>query len=150
MPVRRFQFDSLLRYRKSRRDLCRQLLAQVLADDCVLAVRKQSLEEAHWQQLAEFRDKSATGGVDIGALAVRRHYAGQLADEIRNIDHNRRLLSQQLDLCRQALVKADQNTKVLEKLAERKAAEQRHQADRRERLDLEEAWCAVHREALAK
>jgi flagellar export protein FliJ len=150
MAVPQFQFESLLRYRKSRRDLSRQLLAQVLADDRFLAARRLSLEEIRDRQIAEFRENSVTGCVDIDALTARRNYAGQLAAEIRAVDHQRSLLCRQLDLCRQALVKADQEVKVLEKLAERDAAEHRQQADCRERLDVEEAWHTVHRTAFAK
>jgi flagellar export protein FliJ len=45
-------------------------------------------------------------------------------------------------LCRQALVKADQGVKVLEKLSERQLVEYLQAEDRKEARTLEEAWSA--------
>ncbi|MCH7689245.1 MAG: hypothetical protein IH899_21650 [Planctomycetes bacterium] len=60
------------------------------------------------------------------------------------VDRNRSLIAQQLVLCRQALSKADQDVKVLEKLEEKQREEFRYDEERREAHELEEVWISGH------
>lgn len=145
MPRFRFQLEPLLRCRRSRRDLCRQVLAQVLADDRALAERQTGLERARAELLDELRRLGEEGEVDVDRSVSRRDFAGQLVAEARLLQHRRSLLAGQLELCRQALVKADQEVKALEKLEGRQRAEFEYQTERRDQRTLEEAWSAVRR-----
>ncbi len=143
MPNFTFRFQALLGYRKNRRDLCRQLLAELLADDTKLDRDRQKLEQNRAEQLQQLRELGERGSVDVDRLAARRYYAGQLVRDIHSIDHNRTLLSQQLDLCRQALTKADQDVKVLEKIAEKQLAEFQYEQQRKSERELNETWLAA-------
>ncbi len=60
------------------------------------------------------------------------------------MDRNRSLIAQQLVLCRQALSKADQDVKILEKLEEKQREEFQYYEERREEHELEEAWLSGH------
>ena len=139
-----FKFQALLNYREYRRNLCRFYLAEVLANDRELVSQRRSLERNRSNQLDELRDLSRGGDVDIDRSASRRYFAGQLTGEMQLVDRNRSLIAQQLDLCRQALSKADQDVKVLEKLEEKQREEFQYNEERREAHELEEIWISGH------
>lgn len=137
----RFQFDALLRLRRHKRDLCRQLLAQVFASDQELLNRRARVEADRNEVLDQLRGLGGAGQtVDIDRAAARRFHSGQLLVELRLIDRNRDLVAQQIRLCREALIKADQDVRVLEKLQEKQRAEFLYQQERRAARELEEAW----------
>jgi flagellar export protein FliJ len=144
MPVFRFKFESVLRYRQSRRDLCRQYLAQVLADDRQLFNQRERLQKEQQRQLQELRAIGKAGTISVEGATARRYYIGQLAGEIRVVDHNRTIVAGQIELCRKALAQAEKEMKVLEKLKDTQAALARNEQLRREGLELEEVWRAAH------
>jgi flagellar export protein FliJ len=139
-----FKFAPLLKYRRHQRDLCRQLLAEVMAEDQRLIERRQQVEAARTLQLGEMRELLGVGTVDIDRSAARRFHAGQLVGDMRRLEAERQLVAQQLARCREALVQADQRVKALEKLAEKQAAEFAQDQERRTARDLEESWLAAH------
>ncbi len=145
-----FQLESLLKYRRNQRDLCRQLLGNVLADDHKLATQKQTLLESRNDLLDELRNFSQTGGVDVWRSASRRYHAGQLLGDVRVVERNQELVREQLQLCRQVLTKADQEVKVLEKLRERRRAEFLYEQERRTTFEVEDAWLATNAKEFTK
>jgi flagellar export protein FliJ len=145
--VKKFQFklDPLLKLRRNERDVCCQLLAKVLYHDNLLVENRQQTEAARLQQIDELRSLEEGGqGVDIGASVSRRSYAGQLSGELGEIDARRAALSKQIELCRQALVRADQRVKALEKLSEQQRSEFIFHEERKEGIDLEQTWLALN------
>ena len=139
-----FQLESLLRYRKNRRDLCRQLLAQILANLQQLKQDRQSLQRRRVGQIDELRQLGAGGDVDIDRSAARRYYAGHVLGEIQLVDRNREIVAEQLARCRETLIRADQEVKALEKLREKRQADFLYNQQRRERRELDEAWLTTH------
>jgi len=137
-----FPLRSLLELRRHRRNLCRQLLAQVLADEAALLAQRQSALVSRERQFQEIRGLSRHGRVRIEGAISRRYHSGQLLAQVRTIQEKRRLVAQQLQLCREALVKADTEVKALERLEERRRAEYEYHADRRSQFEREEAWMA--------
>jgi flagellar protein FliJ len=135
-----FSLASLLRYRRHRRDLCRQLLAEVLADEQRLHAEQRASEHERRELLAEIRELGDAGPVDIDRSAARRYYAAQLSRRIAGTAQRRQLVAGQLDLCRQALTRADGEVRMLERLEETRRAEHRYQEDRRAERELEDAW----------
>jgi flagellar protein FliJ len=139
-----FQFASLQKLRHNQRDLCRQLLAEVLRRDEELVERRRRAEAERAAQLEELqRSEAGPAVVNVDGSVSRRVYAGQLIGDIARIEHERALLSQQIELCRQALLRADQSLKTLDKLADRRRAEFVYEEERREARDLEENWRAM-------
>jgi len=140
-----FKFEPLLKLRKNQRDAQQQRLAEVLRrDDALLADRRRTATERN-TQIEELRSLGSGGvDVDIDASTSRRFYAAQLSGQLDAIDERRTALARQIDECRQALVRADQAVKALEKLAEKQEAEFIYQHERREARELEEAWQAIH------
>lgn len=142
MPAFVFKFESVLRVRRHRRDQCRRMLADLLADDDKLAAERAHLEQTRTEQLDELRELGRRGEVDIDRSASRQYYIGRLLGEMRLVDRKRETLAGQLKLCRQALVKADQEVKMLEKLREKHEHEFRAAHERHSARELEDTWLA--------
>lgn len=137
-----FILRPLLEFRRHRRDACRQLLAQVLADDAALVAKRQTALASRQRQFDEIRDLSRSGPVSVERAVSRRYHSGQLLALVRALDEKRRLVGQQMQLCRDALVKADQEVKVLERLQERQRGEYEYRAERVSQFEREDAWMA--------
>jgi flagellar biosynthesis chaperone FliJ len=135
-----FTLRPLLEFRRHRRDACRQLLAQVLADEASLLAEKQTVLASRQRQFDEIRDLSRSGPVAVERAVARRYHSGQLLGLVRALDERRRIVGQQLQLCRDALVKADQEVKVLERLQERQRSEYDYRAERVSQFEREDAW----------
>lgn len=133
-----YKFEPVLKLRRNQRDLCRQLLADALRrDDELLLARGRVVADRH-VQLDEIREKGRGGDVDIDGSASRRFYAGQLIGDIGRIERQRALAAQQIALCRQHLLKADQAVKVLEKLEEKQRSDFQFEQERRAARELDE------------
>ncbi len=139
----RFKLEAPLKYRQGRRDQCRQLLAELLADERERVQRRESLENQRTALLGELRDMSQSGSLDIDRAAARRFFAGHLTAEIGVALRDQQVVEQQIALCRQALRRAEQEVQSLEKMRERHLDEFRYQQDRAEARELEETWMAT-------
>ncbi|MEX0703448.1 MAG: hypothetical protein WD069_15235 [Planctomycetales bacterium] len=139
-----FPLEAVLRYRRSRRGLCRQFLARILADDRALAEREAELAADRRAQLEEIRALDRHIRIDVDRSMARRFHAAQLQGERRGTARNRQLLAQQIAACRRALVEADRDVKALEMLRGRREAEHRVDHERRAAREMEEAWMALH------
>jgi flagellar export protein FliJ len=137
-----FSLSALLKYRKNRRDHCQRLLAQVLADDAGLSAQRHKLLAQRERQLTEIRGLSRKGHVTVDGAASRRYHSIQLLAHVRGVDERRQLVAKQLDLCRQALTKADAEVKVLERLEEKQRAAFVYRAEQRAQNEREDAWSA--------
>jgi flagellar FliJ protein len=137
-----FRLRSLLEFRRHHRDLCRQLMAQVLADEANLLAERQIALASRERQFAEIRGLSRQGKVVVEGAISRRYHSGQLLLKVRMIEEKRRLVSQQLQLCRDALIKADTEVKVLERLEARQREEHAYHAERHDQFEREDAWMA--------
>ena len=137
-----FPLTSLLSYRRHRRELCRQLLAEVLADDARLRAEQDELAHEHGEVLNELRRLGEGGALDVDRAATRRYYAALVRRRIDASQGRRQLVANQLHLCRQALVKADGEVRMLERLEETRRAEHRSREERRTAHELEDLWNA--------
>ena len=145
-----FKFETLLKFRRSRRDLCLQQVAQVLDADRAMQAERESLEQRRLEQLDQLRKLGQAGELDVDRTASRRLYAVQLSNEIRLVEQKRQELARLLEGSRQALVKADQEVKVLEKLKEKQWAQFLDAQERQTARELDEAWLATHAGEYAK
>lgn len=139
----RFQFESVLKMRRHKRSLCRQLLGEILQADQRLVEERGRLETLRQEQLQEIRLRQDLGRVDVDAGASLRYYAGQLQTQIQSVVANRRVLEQQLSACRRALAQAEQDVKAMEKLSDKHRDAFQYAQIRKESLELEETWSAT-------
>jgi len=135
-----FSLAALLKYRKNVREHCQRLLAQVLTDEAGLLAERERLLADRDRQFEEIRRLSRRGRVTVDGAATRRYHSLQLLGDVRGIDEKRKVVAQQLQLCRQALTKADGEVKVLERLEEKQRAVFLYEAERRAQHEREDAW----------
>ncbi|GAB4135759.1 MAG: hypothetical protein Tsb009_02380 [Planctomycetaceae bacterium] len=139
-----FRLEPLLKYRRHYRDLCATLLGQLLANGRELDLQKESLKAQHRGQLDEIRNIVKQGQLDIDRAANRRYFAGHLIGQMHSLSQQRSLLEEQIQQCRQTLIEADRNVKVLEKLREKQYLEFQTEQLRKTERELSETWLAAH------
>ena len=142
--------EPLLKLRKSRRDECRAALAEAYRVDEVLRKQFDGLDR-ELDALREFcRRKSAPGGVDIDRLVEAQRYELVTRAQQQTSASSGRTVAAEIERRRQALVEADREVRVLEKLRERQAEQHRREEELREAKRLDEVatqqWGAVTRE----
>lgn len=135
-----FKLESLLRLRRNQRDLCHQLLAEVMRREEELLAARQHVETDRRMQLAEMQELTSEGDVNVEGVTTRRYYAGQLIGDIGSIERQRQIVAQQLVLCRRRLMQADQAVKMLEKLSDKQLSEFQSEQERRDARELDECW----------
>jgi flagellar FliJ protein len=140
----KFELESVLRLRRNQQELKMQLLAEVVRQDGELVALLRQVEAERGRQIDELRALGKGGEVDVDASSSRRYYTGQLSSDLGLIERRRKLLAQQIEACRQELIRATQAVKSLEKVSDKRRAEFVHAQERREALELEEAWRALH------
>ncbi|MDX1969302.1 MAG: hypothetical protein SFV23_19145 [Planctomycetaceae bacterium] len=137
-----FKLLPLQRYREQYRDVCRQGLARVLAEDAELLQRREELTAAREGVMAELLQLQNENRLNVDQTVARRFHAAQLTTQIRQLDMQREEVAVRMHVCRQALAKADQEVKVLEQLAEKQELEFRKVLEARESREREEVWQA--------
>ena len=134
--------DSVLTYRRHLLDQRQAELAKALRADRVLLdrINEQSAERAG--VTAEAAAASASGPVDVAAVAARLYYSRHLQAESQQLASRRTLVAEQIALCRQAVAKADSDVKAIEKILEKRAVAARKAAMKREQRTMEDAYAA--------
>ena len=112
----RFQFrlQTLLRLREAARDERREQLAEVMRIDD--ALRKQLAELEGLQSEARALQRLGVGRVDVDRLLEAQRYEAVVALEILHVERQRAAVAEEMNKRRDALVEADREFKVLEKL----------------------------------
>ena len=139
-----FKLESLLKFREHQRGLCRQLLAQVLADDARYAYEKEEkqIEQSQLNEQIEQLHQART--VEVDKISARRYYIGQLKIDVLQIDLQRDQIAQQIVLCRNTLIEADRKVKAIENIKEKQRLVYQAKLQKREDMLIEEAWQATH------
>jgi len=137
-----FQFASLLNLRENNRQLCRVALAKILQDQQQLELQQQAIQNERNELLQQIRQLSQAGNVNVNEAASRRYYAGQLKLTMQAVMQQQQELASQLEACRQQLIKADQEVKALEQLAEKQFAAFQYEQQKMEAHELEDTWLA--------
>jgi flagellar export protein FliJ len=137
-----FRLQSLLNYREHRRDLCRQRLAAVLAEDAELVRQRDAVLAARGEMLDQLQALQQQPRLEVDPMAARRYHAGQLAADAVRLQQSRVQLAARIAQCRQELIQADQAVKVLEQLADKQRQQAADDQERRESREREEIWQA--------
>lgn len=145
-----FQFESVLKMRRHKRSLCRQLLGEILQADQRLIDQRSELEQLRQRQFAEIRNRQAVGVVDIDAASSLRLYAGQIQAQIQNTIANRNILAKQIEACRKTLARAEQDVKAMEKLSDKYRDAFFYAQNKKEEQELEETWAATQQAGVVR
>ena len=139
MPEPRFRLATLLRLRESNRDECRARLAEAQRTDQELLDQMTRLGMEQQRVQDECRKAAGPGSVDVDRLVEAHRYAVSLRARQEELKQRRQTLALEIQQRREALVKADQDVQVLEKLRNRRLERHRIEEERKEAKQIDEA-----------
>lgn len=145
-----FRLKALLAVREAARDERLAQLAEAFAAQQKLDERRAALNHQLAEQQHVFRQRTAAGTIDVDGLLSANRFDLVLRAELNVIDHHERNLAPEIERRRQAVVAAEREVRVLEKLRERQLEQFRQQealADMK-RIDEIAARIAVTEEIL--
>jgi flagellar export protein FliJ len=149
VPKFQFKLETLLTMRLGRRDQHRQALAEILNRDAELAAEMERTVQQRLGQLQELRNLNSSRAMNVDATSARRYFAGQLTSEIAGIEYQQNIVAEQLEICRQTLVKADQDVKALENLKDKQRVEFLQLQEQRDQRELEDSWSSTNRDEVS-
>jgi flagellar FliJ protein len=133
-----FRLTALLRLRESRRDECRAALAEAYRVDELLKGQFDGFSR-ELDALREFcRRKASPGSVNIDQLVEAQRYELVARAQQRKIAQQREAVAAEIERRRQALVEADREVRILEKLRENQAGQHRRAEEYQDAKRLDE------------
>lgn len=135
----RFRLATLLRVRETARDECRVSLADAQRADEELRDQLARLGEIRLGLQEECRKAAEPGSLDVERLAESHRYDAALRVEEDGLRRRRETLAAEIEQRRQAVLAADRDVRVLEKLRERRLQRHRIEEGRQESKLLDEA-----------
>jgi flagellar protein FliJ len=138
MPKFRFRLTTLQKLREIHRDELRSKLAEAVEAKQILAGQIEQVGQ-DIAELQTLRRLNVTGAVvKVEPLLEAQRYQGVLTAQLTTMQEQNRLLTAEIERRRQAVVEADRQVKILEKLHERKLDEFRKEQLRAETKVLDE------------
>ncbi len=117
----KFRLETLLSIRKNTLNEKQGELAQAYEAERILERDRDVAQREIDETLASAREMMGSGGVDIAfLLGVRRHEAYLLAN-VKDIDGKLVLVRKEIEVRRAAVLEANKNVRILEKLKEKQA-----------------------------
>src|SRR5262245_10867152 len=134
----RFRLETLLRLRLAERDQRRTDLAKALRAEEMLRGEERTLEGQQIEAAARSRQLKSPGAANVDALLETHRYEVVLAAQRRQLKQQFAQVEAETERRRQALVEADRQLRVLEKLRERQAAAWKKENERQEVKQFDE------------
>ena len=139
MPRFHFRLTTLLRLRERDRDDCRAALAEAFrVDDALSGGAGRPVQQQLDELQALCRRTAGPGPVDVEQLLESRRYQMTLRGELASLQQQRQAVAAEIERRRQALVEANREVRVLEKLRDRQAERFRDEENRRQIKLLDE------------
>jgi flagellar protein FliJ len=145
MAKYKFRLKTLQRLREARRDLDRAALAEAFRAEQILAEHRAAVATEQEAMTGLRREASAGRYLDVNRLLEAQRYEAVLKARELELARQKELLAVETERRRQAVVEADREVRVLEKLDERHRSQHRRDAERMEVKQLDEA--ALNRRA---
>ena len=133
-----FRLASLLRLREAARDERRRHLAEALRAESVLRDHRAALEKNVEVMRRQARAAAQPGHIDVDRLLEAQRYELALRAQVAIAEQQAAELRQEIENRRQALVAADREVRVLEKLRQRHLERFRAEEARREVKRMDE------------
>jgi flagellar FliJ protein len=133
-----FRLAPLLRLRESVRDERRTALAEAYQALDILSERQTAVEREIESLTGDYRRSSAPGALDVDRLIRRHRHELLLRTNQKELARQHSILQQEIERRRDALVAADRDVRVLEKLRERQADRHAEIEAQREQKQLDE------------
>lgn len=128
----KFRLQPLMKLREAERDRCREELAEAYQAEQILADRQEAIRKQieHAKQLA--RRGSQPGSIAVDGLLDTHRYELGLATQLQHLLVQRETVREETERRREALVAANRELRILEKLRERGEIEFRRKQERLE------------------
>ena len=139
-----FRLAPLLRLQEATRDECRAQLAEAFRAEQVLRERMEELKQDLANLKQDARRAGMAGAVDIDRLIDAQRYEFILLAQQESLKQHGQTLAEEIERRRQALVSADREVKILEKLRSTQRAEHQQEAARQEVKVLDEVAARTH------
>lgn len=133
-----FKLKPVLRLRVAERDDRRTRLAEAYHAERILRDRLTEAEAERGRVRDMVRTASSPGQVDVDALLRTHRYELVVAAQVFAIEQQLKQVAEEVERRRQALVEADRQVRVMEKLRDRQFAEFQQQEFRKEVKQLDE------------
>ena len=134
-----FRLETLLRLRIAERDQRHADLAKALRAEELLRAQQASLASEQSKMAERGRKLKSPGAGNVDALLHTHRYEIVLAARLKQLAAQIAEVAAEAERRRLALVEADRQVRVLEKLRERQAATYRQSEERREAKQFDEA-----------
>lgn len=128
--MHRFRLQTLLRLRIADRDERRADLAKALRAEEALLAERSRLQAEQAELAMRQRTLKSPGAANVDALLNTHRYTVVLAAQERQLSGQMAQVAGEIERRRQALVEADRQVRVLEKLRERHAAAEKASEER--------------------
>jgi len=138
MPGFKFRLTSLLRLREAARDERRRHLAEALRAESVLNEHRGGIERELLVLQRQARAATEPGTIDVDQLIESQRYEASLRVQAAIMTQQAAQLEAEIESRRQALVAADREVRVLEKLRQRDHEQFRFEQARREGKQMDE------------
>jgi flagellar protein FliJ len=138
MPSFKFRLAPVLKLREAARDERRLELAEAYRVDDLLRQRQEQTGEELEMLRENCRRAASPGVVDVDRLVESQRYELNLRSQERELQRQREGVSAEIERRRLALVEADREVKVLEKLRQKQAERHQQEQNRREIKLLDE------------
>jgi flagellar export protein FliJ len=149
MPPFRFKLSTLQRLRENERDERRSRLADAQRAEDIVNARIADIDAELGRLRDETGRRSCPGRMDVDALMEVQRYELLLKAERQAAVQQRDLVAAEVERRREALVLADREVRVLERLRETQQVRHRQDEERQERKVLDEiatqAFCRKER-----
>jgi len=133
-----FRLTTLLRLRIAERDQRRADLAKALRAEELLRTQQAALRSEQTEMAERGRALKSPGAGNVDALLHTHRYEIVLTARLRQLVAQTAEVAAETERRRLALVEADRQVRVLEKLREKQAAAYRHDQQRREAKQFDE------------
>lgn len=134
----RFRLATLQRLRESHRDELRGKLAEAYQAEQLLEEQTRKIQAEETQLLSTQREVLNSAHTDVNRLLDVQRYSAALKGQQQTLQNQAKMLAAEIEKRRLALVEADQQVRVLEKLHERQQAAHSQQQLRAEAKVLDE------------
>jgi flagellar FliJ protein len=128
----RFRLETLLRLRIAERDQRRSDLAKALRAEDLLRSEESRLTTERAAVAVQARRQKSPGAANVDALLQMHRYEVVLSAKARQLAGQLAEVAAECERRRAALVEADREVRILEKLRERQAVAHRQDQERRE------------------
>jgi len=142
----KFRLTTLLKMRKAARDERRAALAQAYEAEAVLHQREQDLNDQVGQLREQYHQAALPGALKVDRLVESQRYELVLRGQQNLSRQQLQQLNEEIDRRRAALVEADREVRVLEKLRSNQQQAHAQQEFRQEVKQLDEVAGRIRQE----